>query len=132
MPWRGHSERDEANSQTCSHLVGKGRQAFDHAVRLHNRENPLDARDPIAEPRRSLGKRLSLTEFNHHTVYSTAFVLLAASCLSRFVTSRSPPRVEAAVDGLQAGGVDVGVDLRGGDAGMAEHLLYEPQVDSPR
>src|SRR5688572_3728528 len=36
--------------------------------------------------------------------------------------------MELAVDGLQPLPVDVGVDLRGGDLGMAEHLLHVAEV----
>jgi len=36
--------------------------------------------------------------------------------------------VELLVHGLQPGGVDVRVDLRGGYAGMAQHLLHLTQV----
>ncbi len=45
---------------------------------------------------------------------------------SLMLTSR--PRVELVVDRFQPRGIDVGVDLRGGDAGVAEHLLHLPQV----
>src|SRR5215217_1634512 len=37
-------------------------------------------------------------------------------------------RMELVVDGAQAGAVDVGVDLRGGQVRVPEHLLHGPQV----
>ena len=42
----------------------------------------------------------------------------------------SSMRVEFFVDFFQAGDVDVGVDLGGGNIGVAEHLLDTPQVGS--
>ena len=40
--------------------------------------------------------------------------------------------MELLVDGLEPHGVDVGIDLRRGDTGVAKHFLKLPQVGSPR
>lgn len=44
------------------------------------------------------------------------------------LTDLLTPRVECPVDLLQVSPVEVGVELGGGDAGVAEHLLDGPQV----
>jgi len=48
----------------------------------------------------------------------------------RFNCKLSPPRVELLVNASEPPRIDMGVPLRRGDAGVAEHLLDMPQVDT--
>ena len=71
--------------------------------------------------------------FSLHYAFHKLLPVFLSSILKTFsALFHSAPRMELPMDRLQLAPIDLGVDLRCGNGGMAEHLLDDAKIGSSR